>query len=71
MAGSSSQPYQAFAFHSPQGTLTARREHRYATVYWYAYRCREGHLFNICSKLNVRGCTQAIAKVRTLGKDVG
>ena len=27
---------RSFAFHSPQGTLTARREHRYAT--WYLQR---------------------------------
>jgi LuxR family transcriptional regulator, maltose regulon positive regulatory protein len=27
--------------------LTARREHRYATWYWYAYRSREGHLHKI------------------------
>jgi LuxR family transcriptional regulator, maltose regulon positive regulatory protein len=38
---------RSFAFHSPQGTLTARREHRYATLYWYAYRSREGHLHKI------------------------
>ena len=38
---------RSFAFHSPQGTLTARREHRYATWYWYAYRSREGHLHKI------------------------
>lgn len=38
---------RSFAFHSPQGTLTARREHRYATWYWYAYRSREGYLHKI------------------------
>jgi len=38
---------RSFAFHSPQGTLTAHREHRYATWYWYAYRSREGHLHKI------------------------
>ena len=36
---------RSFAFHSPQGTLTARREHRRGT--WHAYRTREGHLHKI------------------------
>ena len=57
---------RSFAFHGPQGTLIARREHRYTTGYWYAYRSQEGHLFNICSKLNVQDRIHAIAKVRTL-----
>jgi len=35
---------RSFAFHSAQGTLTARREHSHSTWYWYAYRTREGHL---------------------------
>src|SRR5947199_10822223 len=35
---------RSFAFHSPQGTLTARREHRHGTWYWYAYRSQSGHL---------------------------
>src|SRR5260370_23968680 len=40
-----SQPAtRSFAFHSPQGTLTARREHRHGTWYWYAYRSQDGHL---------------------------
>src|SRR5713101_3512142 len=40
-----SQPAtRSFAFHSPQGTLTARREHRHGTWYWYAYRSQNGHL---------------------------
>src|SRR5713101_7109847 len=40
-----SQPAtRSFAFHSPQGTLTARREHRHGTWYWYAYRSQEGHV---------------------------
>src|SRR5947207_5458901 len=34
----------SFAFSSPQGTLTARREHRHGTWYWYAYRSQDGHL---------------------------
>ena len=38
---------RSFTFHSPQGTLTARREHRRGTWYWYAYRSREGHLHKI------------------------
>jgi len=37
----------SFTFHSPQGTLTARREHRRGTWYWYAYHSREGHLHKI------------------------
>ncbi|HEX6553888.1 MAG TPA: LuxR C-terminal-related transcriptional regulator [Ktedonobacteraceae bacterium] len=40
-----SQPaIRSFAFSSPQGALTARREDRRGTWYWYAYRSREGHL---------------------------
>src|SRR5215471_11177606 len=35
---------RSFAFHSPQGTLTARREHIHGTWYWYAYRSQHGHL---------------------------
>jgi LuxR family transcriptional regulator, maltose regulon positive regulatory protein len=35
---------RSFAFHSPQGTLTARRERRQGTWYWYAYRTQHGHL---------------------------
>jgi len=35
---------RSFAFHSAQGTLTARCEHSHGTWYWYAYRTREGHL---------------------------
>ncbi len=35
---------RSFAFQSPQGTLTARREHRHGTWYWYAYRSQDGHL---------------------------
>ena len=35
---------RSFAFHSAQGTLTARREHSHGTWYWYAYRTREGLL---------------------------
>src|SRR5215472_12924687 len=38
------QATHSFAFHSPQGTLTVRREHRHGTWYWYAYRSRDGHL---------------------------
>src|SRR5207248_1320536 len=34
----------SFAFSSPQGSLTARREERHSTWYWYAYRSRGGHL---------------------------
>src|SRR5437867_7695623 len=40
-----SQPAtRSFAFSSPQGTLTARREQRHGTWYWYAYRSQDGHL---------------------------
>jgi len=35
---------RSFAFHSPQGTLTARREHIHGTWYWYAYRSQNSHL---------------------------
>jgi LuxR family maltose regulon positive regulatory protein len=35
---------RSFAFASPQGSLTARREERHSTWYWYAYRSRGGHL---------------------------
>jgi len=35
---------RSFAFQSPQGTLTARREHIHGTWYWYAYRSQNGHL---------------------------
>ncbi len=35
---------RSFAFHSPHGTLTARREHIHSTWYWYAYRSQNGHL---------------------------
>src|SRR5215471_5401477 len=35
---------RSFAFHSPQGVLTARRERRHGTWYWYAYRSQQGHL---------------------------
>src|SRR5712692_4763225 len=38
---------RSFAFHSPHGTLTARREHRHSTWYWYAYRSQKGHLHKI------------------------
>jgi len=34
----------SFAFQSPQGTLTARREQIHSTCYWYAYRSQNGHL---------------------------
>jgi LuxR family transcriptional regulator, maltose regulon positive regulatory protein len=34
----------SFAFQSPQGTLTARREQIHSTWYWYAYRSQNGHL---------------------------
>ena len=37
----------SFAFHSPQGTLTARRVHRHSTWDWYAYRSQKGHLHKI------------------------
>jgi LuxR family transcriptional regulator, maltose regulon positive regulatory protein len=36
---------RSFAFHSLQGTLTARREHNHGNWYWYAYRTRKGHLY--------------------------
>src|SRR5207248_9298973 len=40
-----SQPTpRSFAFSSPQGTLTARREERRGTWYWYAYRSQSGRL---------------------------
>src|SRR5437667_4774839 len=40
-----SQPSpRSFAFFSPQGTLTARREERHGTWYWYAYRSQSGRL---------------------------
>ena len=35
---------RSFAFSSTQGTLTARREERHSTWYWYAYRSIVGHL---------------------------
>jgi LuxR family transcriptional regulator, maltose regulon positive regulatory protein len=35
---------RSFAFDSPQGLLTARRESRHGTWYWYAYRSQHGHL---------------------------
>jgi len=38
---------RSFAFSSTQGTLTARREERHGTWYWYAYRSRGGHLHKI------------------------
>jgi LuxR family transcriptional regulator, maltose regulon positive regulatory protein len=38
---------RSFTFHSPQGTLTARREHIHGTWYWYAHRSREGHRHKI------------------------
>jgi len=38
---------RSFAFSSPQGTLTARREERHSTWYWYAYRSRGGHLHKV------------------------
>src|SRR5436305_8619727 len=40
-----SQPApRSFAFSSAQGTLTARREERHGTWYWYAYRSQSGRL---------------------------
>ncbi len=40
-----SQPApRSFAFSSPQGSLTARREERHGTWYWYAYRSQSGRL---------------------------
>jgi len=38
---------RSFTFHSPQGTLTARREHRRGAWYWYASRYRESHLHKV------------------------
>src|SRR6266496_3868238 len=35
---------RSFAFSSPQCTLTARREERHGTWYWYAYRSQSGRL---------------------------
>src|SRR5437588_10403262 len=35
---------RSFAFSSPRGTLTARREERHGTWYWYAYRFQSGRL---------------------------
>ena len=35
---------RSFAYHSAQGLLTARRERRQGTWYWYAYRTRNGQL---------------------------
>jgi LuxR family maltose regulon positive regulatory protein len=35
---------RSFAFSSPQGTSTARREERHGTWYWYAYRSQSGRL---------------------------
>ncbi len=35
---------RSFAFHGPQGTLTARREQRHGTWYWYAYHTQDGRL---------------------------
>src|SRR5947207_9589577 len=35
---------RSFAFSSSQGTLTARREERHGTWYWYAYRSQSGRL---------------------------
>ena len=35
---------RSFAFSSPQGTFTARREERHSALYWYAYRSQSGHL---------------------------
>src|SRR5215472_6688302 len=38
---------RSFTFHGPQGTLTARREHRRGAWYWYASRSRESHLHKV------------------------
>jgi ATP/maltotriose-dependent transcriptional regulator MalT len=38
---------RSFAFHSQGGTLTARREQRQDTWYWYAYRTQDGHLHKV------------------------
>ncbi len=35
---------RSFAYHSAQGLLTARRERRHGTWYWYAYRSQYGHI---------------------------
>jgi len=35
---------RSFAYHSAHGFLTARRERRGGTWYWYAYRTRNGQL---------------------------
>src|SRR6266571_6299609 len=35
---------RSFAFISPHGTLTARREERHGTWYWYAYRSQSGRI---------------------------
>jgi len=35
---------RSFAYHSAQGLLTARRESRHGTWYWYAYRSQHGRL---------------------------
>src|SRR5436305_710937 len=35
---------RSFAFSSPRGTLTARREERHGTWYWYAYRFQSGRV---------------------------
>jgi LuxR family maltose regulon positive regulatory protein len=38
---------RSFAFHSQEGTLTARREQRQDTWYWYGYRSQDGHLHKV------------------------
>src|SRR5438105_12582165 len=38
---------RSFAFHSQEGTLTARREQRQGTWYWYAYRTQDGRLHKV------------------------
>ncbi len=35
---------RSFAYHSANGILTARRERRHGTWYWYAYRTQHGRL---------------------------
>jgi LuxR family transcriptional regulator, maltose regulon positive regulatory protein len=35
---------RSFAYHSANGVLTARRERRHGTWYWYAYRTQHGRL---------------------------
>src|SRR5215472_3641713 len=35
---------RSFAYHSAYGILTARRERRHGTWYWYAYRTQHGRL---------------------------